>query len=216
MVIMQKEKVYELKSYKYACSLLKRKRYSERRMEDKLVLKGYEKEEILSVIETLKSVNAINDKEMIKDIVDIDNAKLYGRLRILEHIKKEALPILEADKLLDFEKEDEKFDELVNQLIIKHSKEPRLKKLEKIKQKVYAYGYTEEQIDSLNYNSLISDEDNEIISLEKDFKTAVLRLEEVNDGKLLKDKVFKSLMSKGYSYNDINILWEDYINEINK
>lgn len=204
------------KNLDYAYSLLKKKRYSEKRLVEKLVNKNATNEEIEFIINKLKTSGLINDEELLKDLIEISNSKLFGRLRILDEIKKQGLSLVEADKLLPYEKEDEKFAQFIEETNKKLINLPKLKKIEKIKQKAINYGYNQEQIDSIDYNSLLDDEDNEIISLEKELKTAVLRLEDKYDGKLLKDKVFKSLMGKGYSYNSIDILWEEYINEINK
>ena len=60
---------------------------------------------------------------------------------------------------------------------------------------------------------LKKDESKEIDNLVKDMKIAFLRNEKIEDNKMLKDKVIKSLLSKGYEINDISKQMEVFIDE---
>ena len=89
------------------------------------------------------------------------------------------------------------------------------KKVKQIHTYLARYGYETYVISEACEFIKPIDENNEHINLIKDLKKAVLRNENIKDNYLLKQKVIKALMAKGYRYNDILIEWEALHNEIN-
>ena len=213
---MQLEKSGNNKYLKYAYNLLSKRGYSVYSLKEKLMLKGASNEEINQIISLLIEKGYLDDNKLINDIIKFDNEKLYGKYKILQKLKKQNLVPNSVIDLFPYETELDKARKLIVKLEEKYSSISYNNKIKHIHTYLSNMGYDTNVIhDACSY---ITEKDNskEIINLEKDFKTAILRHENMLDKYLLKQKVIKSLMAKGYLYNDICICWEEYINEINK
>ena len=67
----------------YGISLLNKRRYSERKMYDKLKAKEDNKSSIRSVINTLKDKGLLNDKEYMQDLIAWDDERKLGKNKII-------------------------------------------------------------------------------------------------------------------------------------
>ena len=200
----------------YAYSLLNKKRYSEYKLKEKLLSKGATISQCIEIINILKDKGYIDDSSLIRDIVSEDNEKLYGKYKIIHHLKTQGLVPSNIDILFKEDIEIAKANKLVVKLEDKYHSLSYLNKTKHIHSALAIAGY-ETSIISIACESIKErNEIDELINLEHDLKLAVLKPVNLIDGKLNKEKIFKSLMAKGYLYNDICICWEEHINEINK
>ena len=206
----------ENKYLKYAYLLLSKKSYSCYALKEKLVKKGASLEEIETIIISLKEKGYLDDNRLIKEIVNADNDKLYGKYKILQKLKKQNLIPASVIDLFPYEIELDKAIQLISKLEDKYSSISYNNMIKKIHTYLSNYGYETNVISDACTHIKDKDDNNEIINMHKDFKKAILRYENINDKYLLKQKVIKALMAKGYLYNDICMGWEEYINEINK
>lgn len=204
------------KYLKYAYLLLSKKSYSIYSLKEKLTLKGASNEEITLIVNSLIEKGYLDDNRLIKEIIANDNAKLYGKYKILQKLKKANLVPSSVIDLFPYEIELDKAIKLINKLEDKYSSISYNNMIKKIHAHLSNSGYETNVISDACSHIKSRDDNNEIINLHKDFKKAILRHENIKDMYLLKQKVIKSLMAKGYLYNDICMGWEEYINEINK
>lgn len=203
------------KHLSYCYNLLSKKRYSEAKIKEKLLMRKVNEEDINSIINKLKNSNLINDDELIRDIIRLGNEKNYGKYKIITNLKNNGLVMPLLKEYFLHEDEVEKAKRQIIRLEDKYSKESYLHKMNHIHKSLSMLGFEVNVINEAMANIKEIDVENEFSNLEGEFKKAILRLENEKDDKLLKQKLIKHLMGKGYQYNDINILWEEYINEIN-
>ncbi|MCQ2776565.1 MAG: RecX family transcriptional regulator [Bacilli bacterium] len=199
----------------YAIKLLSKKRYSEMKIKEKLVNKNFNSLEINIIINDLKSKNLINDNAYAKEMIDYMNLLNYGKFKILNKLKNEGLIINALENFSDGY-ELLKANNQIEKLNNKYLSSSYVKKIALIRSSLVSLGFDESTIEEAIKNVDEIDEENELENLEKEFKLAILRLENKYDVKLLKEKIIKSLMGKGFDYNDILIMWEEYENEINR
>ncbi|MPN36501.1 hypothetical protein SDC9_184010 [bioreactor metagenome] len=111
-------------------------------------------------------------------------------------------------------KELEKAKTLLSSLERRYSKYKYLEKKQHIYSNLVSHGFTSEIASSVS--SLIkADSKQESNVLAKDFAKAYTRLSSKYDGRELYDKVIKSLLQKGYKYQEIKKKIEEKVNETN-
>ena len=212
---MQLERNGNNKLLEYAYKLLSKKEYSSYSLKEKLVLKGASEIEANEIVNHLIEKGYLNDDKLLSDIISRDNTKLYGKYKILIQLKKYHLVTSDLNDRFPEEIELEKAKQLVDELEDKYVDLSYQKKVKQIHTYLARYGY-ETYIISLACEFIKPiDENSEHINLIKDLQKAILRNENIKDNYLLKQKVIKALMAKGYRYNDILIEWEALHNEIN-
>ena len=198
-----------------ALGIVKKAVTTEKRLKEKLYAKGGDKRKIESVIKTLKENNLIDDKAYIQDFLIYAAEKKMGQFKITEELRKRGIE--EKDlKSLHFKetKELEKAKSLLSSLERRYSKYNYLEKKQHIYSNLVSHGFTSEIASSVS--SLIkADSKQESNVLAKDFAKAYTRLSSKYDGRELYDKVIKSLLQKGYKYQEIKKKIEEKVNETN-
>lgn len=198
------------KLYKYALSLLKRSRYSEWKIREKLYAKDANKYSVDKVIEKLKTSGILDDKGLVEELVDYSNDKNIGKNKILRDLSNKGI-----------------FEEELNKISfpIKKEKEKALNQLPKLEKKYNSYSYEKKKqhiyssllslgfdsgvaLEAMNYISPKNNKD-ESNKIKKDFMKIKQRLSKKYDGQMLFTKVTASLRNKGYSYKDIKKILED-------
>lgn len=212
---MQLERNGNNKLLEYAYKLLSKKEYSSYSLKEKLVLKGASEIEANEIVNHLIEKGYLNDDKLLSDIISRDNAKLYGKYKILTQLKKYHLVTSDLNDRFPEEIELEKAKQLVSELEDKYVDLSYQKKVKQIHTNLARYGYETYVISEACEFIKPIDENNEHINLIKDLNKAIFRNENIKDKYLLKQKVIKVLMAKGYRYNDILIEWEALHNEIN-
>jgi len=196
---------------KYATSLLKKAPYTEWRIREKLYLKKNDKHLIDSVVNKLKDAHLINDKDFVKEHVEYFNELNYGKNKIIQKLKDKGVFDEQIAKI-NFSSENE-FKKALNvlpQLEKKYIKYNNEQKKQHIYNALILKGFDSGVAASLLTKVKSSSKQDEIEKLKKDYKTARIRLERKYDGELLKKMIFNQLRSKGYHYNDIIKVCEDY------
>ena len=77
---------------KYAMSLISKRHYSEKKLKEKLYNKEKNKESLQLVINRLKENDLLNDKALMEDIIAWDNERLFGKNKIIKHLKAQGIP----------------------------------------------------------------------------------------------------------------------------
>ena len=198
------------KLYKHAISLLKKGRYSEWKMREKLYAKDANKYSVDKVVEKLKTNGLISDKALVEEVIDYSTDKNIGKNKILKDLSEKGI-----------------FEEELNKLSFstKLEKQKALKQLPRLEKKYDSYSYEKKKqhiyssLLNLGFDSGVAletlnnikpknnkDESNKI---KKDFIKIKQRLSKKYDGKTLFMKVTAALRNKGYSYKDIKEILEE-------
>ena len=198
----------------YALSLLNKRRYSERKLIDKLKAKEDNWSAIKGVINKLKDNGLLDDKAYMLDLIAWDDQRKFGKNKIIKHLKEQGI-----------------VDELINKAHFSSSNELKkakalLPKLEK-KYEKYAYELKKKHV----YAALISqgyeiDVARQVVGdtkkdqpkkekqkLLNDYQKIKRRYENKYEGYELKKRIYAALANKGYRGNEIRMVLEDYDNE---
>lgn len=180
------------------------------------LLKQYDKDVVLKVLVKLEELKLINELEFAVFSVSLQKKKGYGRYKIIQDLKEDKIcEEFITGALLEYSDEEEK-DNCEKQLI-KYL--PTLKKESKngVIKKIYNYligkGFSNEIITvTIEKNQEmvdnIVDEDENLIKL---FNKLLKTKTKISDEKTFKNKVIRSLTSKGFPLNKILKLLEgDY------
>ena len=198
----------------YALSLIKKGHYSENRMIRKLSNKINDESSIKYVMKKLKEFDLINDLALIEELCCYYDELKYGQNKIIAKLIAQELKEKDISKIKFPETiEKEKAVSLLDKLIKNTSSLPFKEQKNTIYKSLLAKGFTSsnalyaiEQIqkdpnqDELDYEKLLKD-------LEKQYDRYSFKYTR----RELKDKVFTSLLRKGYNIKNIAKAWgENY------
>lgn len=192
------------KYFKYAISLLSKSIYTEWKIREKLYNKGADKTTVDRLIALLKRNDLICDKAFIEDYLEYANEKNMGKNKILTNLAAKGIFKEELVKL-SFSRTSElnKAKKYLNKLDKQYSKYSDLSKREHIKQALVRYGFDLDVANEVSKLAKSSSPKEENVKLKKDLAAAKTRLSKKYKGKELREKIFASLISKGYKINDI-------------
>ena len=176
-------------------------------MREKLSLKGGTKQDIDYVINKLKELDLIDDKAFIEDYLGYAEEKGIGKNKIKQELIKKGISIDEANKIrFSSASEKKKALALIPSLERKYSKYSYEQKKQHIYNALLSKGFDHE-IASIAINSISKkNEKDESLKLKNDYKKALTKYSKKYEGRELKERIIRSLASKGYRYNDINRL----------
>ena len=191
----------------YAVSILTKGHYTEWKMREKLYAKGGEKAAVDYIIQKLKDIDLLNDKAFIKDYIGYAEEKLYGKNKIKQELIKKGIFAEEIDKIhFNIASEKKKASMLVPILEKKYTKYSYQQKRQRVYAALVSRGFDH---DVANYAlSFLSgrDEKDEKKKLKEDFNKIYNRFAKKYEGRELKEKVYRSLINKGYKYGDVSEL----------
>ena len=198
----------------YAFSLISKRHYSEKKMVEKLKAKEDNYAAIKAVINKLKENDLLNDKEYMSDLIAWDDERLFGKNKIIKHLKDQGI----QDELIakvHFSPSNElkKAKGLIPKLEKKYSRYGFENKKQHVYQALLAQGY---DYDIAKSATQLVKEDKPKLEKEKlinDFKKIKRRYENKYEGYQLKQKIYAALVSKGYKHTDIKKVLEDYTYE---
>lgn len=206
--IEKQNRIFEL--YKYARKISTKRVYSEHKMREKLYLKTTNTIEVNEVINKLKKNGLINDFEFVKEYVEYANNKNIGKNKIKAKLQEKGVFSGEISKISFDEKLEYKkamtYLETLNKKYDKYNYQAK---------KEHATKYLISQGFDLNIALEIASKvdapkhKDEVKKLRPDFDKAVRQYKSKYSGREFKDKVFSSLLRKGYKLNDIISMWED-------
>lgn len=201
----------EYSSIAYVYRLLSRRPYSELEIKTRLYAKGVKSPQISSILKYFKDRKLIDDGAIKTELVEIGDVKNHGKLKTISELKHKGISVDENE--FSEENEIQKVINQINHLNKMFTNNSYKMKLIKVEAKLRALGFEDDVIQRAMKSIPPKDLENELLNLKKDFKKAVVRLENKCGGKLLKQKVINSLMSKGYELNDIVNMWEETMYE---
>ena len=197
-------------AYQYAVSLISKNEYTEEKLTEKLLSKGYDKKNVSKIVKKLKESGLIDDDEYIRDYIEYANAKLFGEYRIKQGLLEKGIAKEKIDELKFKEKDEKrKINELSSLLEKKYASKATEAKKKSMYDALIRYGYDVELVKEVVENTTPTDEKIELKELKKDLKKAKAKYERKYEGYELKKKITESLLRKGYRYKDINNLMEE-------
>ena len=206
--IANQTRVYEL--YKYARKVSTKRVYSEHKMREKLYLKTTNTMDVNEVINKLKKNGLINDSEFVEEYVEYANNKNIGKNKIIAKLLEKGVFSGEISKIhFDEKLEYKKAKTYLDKLNEKYDKYNYQAKKDHAIKFLVSQGFDMGiAIDIANQLDAPSHKD-ELKKLKPDFDKAVRQYKSKYSGREFKDKVFQSLLRKGYKMNDIISVWED-------
>lgn len=194
-------------AYQYALGLIGKYEYTEERLTEKLVSKGYDKKSITKIIKKLKDSGLINDEDYIKNFIEYENDKLYGEYRIKRDLMEKGISKERVDELKFSEKDErKKIVELTKLLEKKYASKATEAKKRGMYSALIRYGYENDLAKEMVESLTPTDAKIELKELKNDFKKVKAKYERKYEGYELKQKITESLLRKGYRYSDINNL----------
>ncbi len=173
---------------------------------------------IIEIIEKLKRLNYINDKMYCKNYVKHQfEINKKGPKLIIDELKKKNVKleyINESIKLLSFEMINDKILSLIHY----YDKINRGKSINKLKESILRHllvkGFDYELIMPIlsNYSFANNNDDRQL--LQKEFTKVYNKLQKKYQDYELKRKVIKTLMNKGFNYDDITSILASFKSEI--
>ena len=194
----------------YAVSLVGKKRYSEKKMYEKLKAKENDSSAIKSVISKLKEKNLLNDTDYMMDLIEFDNERKFGKNKIAKHLKEKGIP-----------------DSLIIKVHFNQTNELKKAKsvLPKLDKKYARYAYESKKKHIFNalinqgfeidiakqvINETKKDQPKkELEKLKNDFYKIKRRYENKYEGYELKKRIYAALVNKGYQHKEIKTVLED-------
>jgi len=206
--INNQNRVYEL--YKYARKISSKRVYSEHKMREKLYLKTTNTIDVNEVINKLKKNGLINDSEFVKEYVEYANNKNIGKNKIKAKLQEKCVFNEEINKIhFDEKLEYKKASSYIDKLEEKFSKYNYQAKKEHATKYLISQGFDLNVALDIALELKAPKHNDEVKKLKPEFDKAVCQYKTKYSGREFKDKVFQSLLRKGYKMNDIIAMWED-------
>ena len=177
--------------------------YSPNKIKEFLKKKGASYSEIEIVVQKLNKYDLLNEDELISNVISFCDSKHYGFNRIIKMLNDRQVSKDKIAKLnKDESRETKEVIEQTKRLVKRHKK----KNTANLKRNVYSalirYGF-DENIASLESSKVFNSPVNELNMLKLEYSKLVSSYSRKVKGKELKDKITKSLLSKGYRFYDI-------------
>ena len=200
----------DLDSYlKYAFKLTSSKNYSKHQIKEKLLKKGANEDQIEDIIDKLIKYNLIDDKELVKEILEYSDYKHYGFNRIKEEMFKKGISSIYVDKLVyDDAREYKHAMSLLKDYEKKYSKYNYASMKQHIYQAFLRQGYNFDIASRCLEKISPMDEKKEKELLKEDYEKLLKKYQNKLPKGELKEKIISSLISKGYSYKYIQSIKE--------
>ncbi|MDD4103821.1 MAG: regulatory protein RecX [Bacilli bacterium] len=198
------------KLFNYATSLLKKARYSEWKIREKLYAKEAKKSLVNSIIKKLKEIDLINDAAFIEDYLGYAEEKGYGKNRILKELQEKGIFSQQLRRVKFSESSERK---KAREQVLKNDVKMTRYSFDKRKQRHYQHllacgfdsGLALDVIDKAITDKPKQEQEN----LKKDYERVFHRLTSKYEGEELKRRLFTSLKNKGYRYHDILKIMEE-------
>lgn len=195
------------KLYEYALNLLSRNHYSEWKMREKLYAKGGDKPDVDYVISKLKELDLLNDKAFIEDYLRYGEEKLWGKNKIKQELLNKGVFASEIEKInFPISVEKSKAINLIPSLENKYNKYSYQQKKNHIYSSLLSRGFDSDVANYALSKVSSKNEKDEINKLKKDYQKVLIKYQKKYSDRELKEHVIRSLLSKGYKYNDITKL----------
>ena len=195
----------------YSMSLISKRHYSEKKLSEKLYNKEKNKEAVQLVIKRLKENDLLDDQAYMEDLVNWDNERLFGKNKIMKHLKTQGIPEALIGKA-HFSRSNElkKAKALIPSLRKKYSRYAFNNMKKHVYQALLAKGFDHEvafeAIETIKDGGSPKEEKTKLLN---DYKKIKKRYESKYEGYTLKQKIFAALLNKGYKGSEIRRVLED-------
>ena len=198
----------------YALTLVNKKRYSERKLYEKLKAKEEDKKAIWAVINKLKDNGLVDDKTYMLDLIAWDDTRLFGKNKIIKHLKDQGIPddVL-AKARFSSSNELKKAKALLPKLDKKYARYAYEIKKKHIYSALISQGYDIDIARDVIGDTKKDAPKKEKEKLKNDYLKIKRRYENKYEGYELRKRIYAALASKGYKSNEIRMVLEDYDNE---
>ena len=177
--------------------------YSPNKIKEFLKKKGASYSEIEIVVQKLNKYDLLNEDELISNVISFCDSKHYGFNRIIKMLNDRQVSKDKIAKLnKDESREAKEVIEQTKRLVKRHKKKNTANHKRNVYSALIRYGF-DENIASLESSKVFNSPVNELNMLKLDYSKLVSSYSRKVKGKELKDKITKSLLSKGYRFNDI-------------
>ena len=198
----------------YALTLVNKKRYSERKLYEKLKAKEEDKKAIWAVINKLKDNGLVDDKTYMLDLIAWDDTRLFGKNKIIKHLKDQGIPDdIVAKARFSSSNELKKAKALLPKLDKKYARYAYEIKKKRIYSALISWGYDIDIARSVIGDTKKDAPKKEKEKLKYDYLKIKRRYENKYEGYELRKRVYAALANKGYKSNEIRMVLEDYDNE---
>ena len=195
--------------YDYALRLLGKDNYTVSLLSKKLLGKGADEKQVSSIVERLKKEDLLNDERYAKVFVDdVAELRSIGKNKALAELRIKGIDDSILSKLeFPEEKEYERACTSACMLDKKYSKAANGAKKDKAIRALIAKGFAYDIASKAVEEKLtMNDKDEEKDRLARDFELSYVRYSRKYEGKKVYEAVIKSLLRKGYDYDDISSL----------
>ena len=207
--------LYEITAFSkllnYALSLINKRRYSERKLFEKLKAKDDNRAAVISVLNRLKDSNLLDDKAYMNDLIAWDDERKIGQNKIIKHLRDQGIPDTLVSKVhFSPSNELKKAKGLTIKLDKKYSRYAFEIKKKHVYQALLSQGFTpsiaKEAIEGVKPDKPKLEKE----KLISDFKKIKKRYENKYEGYTLKQKIYAALANKGYKHSEIKLVLEEY------
>ncbi len=195
--------------YDYALRLLGKDNYTVSMISKKLLGKGADEKQIASILTRLEKEDLLNDERYAKVFVeDVAALRCIGKNKVLAELRVKGIGNDILSKLeFPEEKECEKASTAASFLDKKYAKAANGAKKDKAIRALIGRGFTYEVAAKAVETMLTpNDEEEEKSRLLRDFELAYARYSRKYEKKKTLEAVLKSLLRKGYDYEDVSSL----------
>ena len=198
----------------YALQIVSKKHLSEKEMLEKLLKKEDNYAAAKKVIAKLKENDLLDDKAFMQDLIAWDNERNFGQNKIVKHLKDKGIPDALINKVhFPQSLERKKAKALLDKLDKKYSRYAYESKKKHIYQAYLSQGFNHdiarEVVNDLKKQNNKVEQD----LLKKDYEKIKNRYEKKYKGYQLKQKIYATLINKGYKYQEIRKVLEDFTYE---
>ena len=200
--------------FNYALQIVSKKHLSEKEMLEKLLKKEDNYAAAKKVIAKLKENDLLDDKAFMQDLIAWDNERNFGQNKIVKHLKDKGIPDALINKVhFPQSLERKKAKALLDKLDKKYSRYAYESKKKHIYQAYLSQGFSHdiarEVVNDLKKQNNKVEQD----LLKKDYEKIKNRYEKKYEGYQLKQKIYAALINKGYKYQEIRKVLEDFTYE---
>ncbi len=194
--------------YEYCIRLLSRGTYSSHTLREKLSLKYPECKDTNEIIYRLKKINLLDDYGYALAYKEAKESQLYGPKRILNELRYKKGIREEILNEIKFEDEEKTLNELFPLIDKRYKDLPFLKKAAKLERYFIDRGFSKEMAKKYSLKASI-DEKEQHKRLKADYEKAKRTYGRKYNGYELRQRIIRSLLSKGYKMNEIEEISKD-------
>ena len=198
----------------YALQIVSKKHLSEKEMLEILLKKEDNYVAAKKVITKLKENDLLDDKAFMQDLIAWDNERNFGQNKIIKHLKDKGIPEALINKV-NFPQslEKKKAKALLDKLDRKYSLYAYESKKKHVYQALVSQGYNHDIARDVTNDLKRGNDKVERSLLNKDYEKIKNRYEKKYEGYQLKQKIYAALINKGYKYQEIKKVLEDFTYE---